>query len=66
LAKGSPIDVGSLGYFDEKNVFSLKKGDHSKIFTHFKPFYVHRVQFVGLDESQKNSLFNSYDPLSNV
>lgn len=27
--------------------FNLKKGAHSRIFTHFKNFYIHRVQHVG-------------------
>lgn len=72
LVKGAtPVDVSSLGTFTpevdgEGGIFMLKKGDHSKIFTHFKTFYVHRVQFIGLDESQKDSLFDSYDPLSDI
>lgn len=44
----------------------LRKGDHKKLFTHFKVFYVHRVRFVGLDEEHRRSLFNSYEPNSEV
>jgi hypothetical protein len=46
--------------------FMLNKGDHKRIFTHFKDFYVHRVQYVGLDESYRKSLFDSYQPNSEV
>ena len=58
-----PVEVTSLGTF-ENGRFFLKKGDHSKLFTHFKCFYVHRVQFVGGcdPEHRPKSLFDSYDP----
>ena len=35
-----------LGFYHE-NDFYLRRGVHSILFTHFKNFYVHRVQFVG-------------------
>jgi len=44
--------------------FFLRCGDHSKLFTHFKPFYVHRVQFTGLNDEYRKSLFDSYQPRS--
>ena len=44
----------------------LHRGDHKRLFTHFKAFYVHRVQFIGLDQSHRGSLFDSYDPNSGI
>ena len=46
------IEIAKIGGF-ENDKFMLRKGDHSKIFTHFKCLYVHRVQFVGLDEEHR-------------
>lgn len=37
-----------LGFFDDNLVFYLGKGGHQKVFTYFKNFYIHRVQFIGL------------------
>lgn len=43
-----PIDVSKLGFYEgEDGIFHLRKGDHKKLFTHFKNFYVHRVQYIG-------------------
>ena len=44
----------------------IRKGDHKKIFYHFKPFYVHRVQFIGLNKDYKKSVFDSYEPGSEI
>ena len=41
------MDLTKLGFFDEEGKFFLKKGDHKKLFTYFKNFYIHRVQHVG-------------------
>jgi hypothetical protein len=60
-----PLDVSNLGFF-EGNRFFLHKGDHKKLFTYFKVFYVHRVQFIGLDEHHRRSLFDSYHPNSEL
>ena len=61
-----PLDPQHLGLFDGSQSFLLKKGDHKKIFAHFKTLYVHRVRFVGLDESHRGSLFDTYDPNSGI
>lgn len=56
-----------MGVFGEQNgLFLIRKGDHNKIFCHFKPFYVHRVQFIGLNHDYKKSLFDSYEPGSEI
>lgn len=36
-----------LGMFNDHDRFFLHKGDHTKIFTHFKNFYVHKIQHAG-------------------
>ena len=59
------VDVSKLGFFEGPK-FLLKKGDHKKLFTHFKSFYVHRVQFVGLDHDHRQSMFDTYDPASEI
>lgn len=56
----TPIDVSKLGLF-ENDVFYLKRGDHKKVFTYFKAFFVHRVQYVG---TQKKMSKNYVDPAS--
>jgi len=43
------MEVTKLGFF-ESDRFYLRKDSHKKIFTHFKSFYVHRVQYVGLNK----------------
>lgn len=48
----SDIDLSKIGFFNDQGNFYLRRGDHSKIFTYFKNFYIHRMQFVG---SQKKS-----------
>lgn len=58
-------DQSIIGLF-KGSKFYLRKGDHKKVFTHFKAFYVHRVQFVGLDQEYRQSLFDSYDPQSEI
>lgn len=44
----------------------LHKGDHKRLFTHFKGFYVHRMQYVGLNPEYKVSLFDTYDPMVDI
>lgn len=39
-------EFAKLAYFQEGRFF-LKRGLHQALFTHFKNFYVHRMQFVG-------------------
>lgn len=46
--------------------FYLNKGDHKKLFTYFKSFYVHRVQFIGKGQEYMASKFDSYEPLRHV
>jgi hypothetical protein len=41
------FDLSKLGFFDEEGRFFLRKGDHGKLFTYFKNFYIHRVGYVG-------------------
>lgn len=41
------LNHDKMGFFDGKNRFMLYKGDHQRIFTYFKNFYVHRVQAMG-------------------
>jgi hypothetical protein len=36
-----------VGQYDEDGKLLLKKGEHKKIFTHFKNLYINRVQHVG-------------------
>lgn len=36
-----------MGFFDENMLFKLRKGDHKRLFTYFKNFYINRVQHVG-------------------
>ena len=44
------VDNRIVGIFSEdRGLFMIRRGDHKKIFYHFKPFYVHRVQFIGLN-----------------
>jgi hypothetical protein len=62
------IDITKLGFF-LNGKFMLNKGDHKKLFTYFKDFYVHRVQFIGgCDPEHKpaKSVFDSYEPLKEV
>lgn len=56
----------NLGLYDANQVFMLKKGDHKKIFAHFKTLYVHRMRFIGLDEKYRQSLFDTYDPTEGI
>lgn len=39
-------EFSKLAFFHEDK-FYLKRGTHNAIFTHFKNFYIHRMQFVG-------------------
>ena len=59
-------DKQIVGLFlgENGNKFFLRCGDHGKLFTHFKAFYVHRVQFTGLNDEYRKSLFDSYQPRS--
>lgn len=41
------FDVKKLGFFDSEGQFWIRKGEQSKLFTHFKNFYVHRIGHVG-------------------
>lgn len=41
------IQVDKCGFFDEDIVFYLRKGDHQRLFTYFKNFYIHRIQNIG-------------------
>jgi hypothetical protein len=42
-APTTDIDLTKLGFFAENGIFYLRKGDHKKLFTYFKSFYIHRV-----------------------
>lgn len=44
-------EISRLGFYRDDR-FYLKQGGHSKVFTHFKNFYVHRVQHVGLNKQR--------------
>jgi len=46
-------DISRVGFF-EGETFYLRRGDHKKLFAHFKNFYIHRVQFVGLHQKPKS------------
>lgn len=56
------MDVRKIGAFSPVGFFSLNKGDHKRIFGHFKDFYVHRVQYIGLDVAYRQSAFDTYEP----
>jgi hypothetical protein len=60
------VDNRIVGLFKEDDRFFLRKGDHSKLFTHFKYFYSLRLQFTGLNSEYKKSLFDSYKPNEDV
>lgn len=46
-------EFSKLGFFSEERFF-LKRGLHNALFTHFKNFYVHRMQFVGGVQKREN------------
>lgn len=52
--------------FSPLGFITLNKGDHKRIFAHFKDFYVHRMQYVGLDTEYRQSKFDSYKPYEEV
>jgi hypothetical protein len=41
--KFKQVDNRIVGTFNDRGLFMIRRGDHKKIFYHFKPFYVHRV-----------------------
>ena len=41
------IQLEKLGHFNDDLIFKFRKGEHIKVFTYFKNFYVHRMGFVG-------------------
>jgi len=48
--------ISDLGFYDKHDKkFYIRSGAHGKFFTHFKNFYIHRVQHVGLKKKQKSS-----------
>ncbi|TNV85929.1 hypothetical protein FGO68_gene4527 [Halteria grandinella] len=61
-----PIDVSKVCSFSPLGFITLNKGDHKRIFAHFKDFYVHRMQYVGLDTEYRQSKFDSYKPYEEV
>lgn len=58
--------MNKVAFFSPDGKIQLKKGDHKRIFTHFKDFYVNRVQYIGLDTEYKQSAFDSYEPNKDV
>lgn len=52
-------DITKCGIF-ENGRFYLRKGDHQRIFTHFKNLYIHRVQYSGNLKKVKTDVQNSY------
>ena len=41
------LELDNVGQYDDEGKLFLKRGEHKKIFTHFKNLYINRVQHIG-------------------
>ena len=65
-------NVSNFGFYDDDMKFFIRKGEHSRIFSHFKSLYINRMQHLGhvkkysrnFDQSQLEGSPNSKPMIS--